>query len=42
MAGNSKDMQKRFEEDTRGHSMKIHHDDGIYRHVEFSRNGSSI
>lgn len=42
MPSNSKDMQKRFEEDTRGHSMKIHHDDGIYRHVEFSRNGSSI
>jgi hypothetical protein len=31
---------ERFVNDIANHAMKIHHDDGVYRHVEFSNNGS--
>ncbi|HFT6589230.1 TPA: hypothetical protein ACGRNI_002931 [Klebsiella pneumoniae] len=36
-----KDVLNRFLINTADHTMKIHRDDGIYRHLEFSRNGSN-
>lgn len=36
-----KDVLNRFLINTANHTMKIHRDDGIYRHLEFSRNGSN-
>ncbi len=32
---------ERFQRDTAEHSMEVLHDDGLYRHLRFSRNGSS-
>ncbi len=31
-----------FEEDTRNHSLRVEHDDGLYRRLVFSKNGSAI
>ncbi|EMO3885820.1 Uncharacterised protein [Klebsiella pneumoniae] len=36
-----KGVLNRFLINTAEHTMKVHQDDGIYRHLEFSRNGSS-
>lgn len=36
-----KDVLNRFLINTANHTMKVHRDDGIYRHLEFSRNGSN-
>ena len=36
------DSLKSFNRDTTEHTMKVHRDDGLYRHLEFSNRGSSI
>lgn len=35
-----RDIQSDFKKDVAKHTMRIHRDDGVYRHIEFSRNGS--
>lgn len=35
-------IRQRFLNDTKGHTMDIRHDDGVYRDIVFSRNGSSM
>jgi hypothetical protein len=34
--------KERFHKDIKGHAMKILQDDGVYRHLSFSNNGSSV
>ena len=34
-------IKNRFINETKNHTITIHKDDGIYRHIEFSDNGSS-
>lgn len=31
-----------FQRDTTDHTMRVHRDDGLYRHIEFSNSGSSV
>lgn len=31
-----------FQRDTLNHTMQVHRDDGLYRHIEFSNRGSSV
>lgn len=31
-----------FQRDTESHTMRVHRDDGLYRHIEFSNRGSSV
>ncbi|MDN6867327.1 hypothetical protein QO202_04635 [Aeromonas caviae] len=31
-----------FQRDTATHTMRVHRDDGLYRHIEFSNGGSSV
>ncbi len=31
-----------FQRDTTDHTMRVHRDDGLYRHIEFSNRGSSV
>ncbi len=35
-------MYKDFQRDTANHSMQVLRDDGVYRHIRFSDNGSSV
>lgn len=35
-------MYKDFQRDTANHSMRVLRDDGVYRHIRFSDNGSSV
>ncbi|OCQ53614.1 hypothetical protein Ppb6_01240 [Photorhabdus australis subsp. thailandensis] len=36
-----KEILERFKKDTKDHSIEILHDDGLYRHLRFSKNNSS-
>jgi hypothetical protein len=42
MSLTEQEVEKRFVTDVANHSIEIKHDDGVYRHVTFSNNGSSI
>ena len=36
------DTFERFKHDTENHSLEVLHDDGVYRHLKFSRGGSQV
>ncbi|MFM1688118.1 hypothetical protein ACJ7VZ_06305 [Aeromonas salmonicida] len=43
MSQQHKEMAKNdFLRDTTDHTMRVHRDDGLYRHIEFSNRGSSV
>ena len=42
MADNQEKVLRTFFRDTKDHTMKVIKDDGVYRNIEFSNNGSSI